>query len=242
MASQSHRRAPMAMRDEARLPPGSRIRADGLYRSQRKWRDLVVALIGREEKTVGQDQNPSPLPPDPEGAPRLFAADTRSAHHRQRQRGRSAMTLGRRERQVLDSIEEGLVGSDPHLAGLLAIFTRLASGEKMPLPENRSANPRRAHRRLPARRWRSGRSRPHCRFMLRRPGFQHSAALMYVLLMVALVVTAMVFSRGNSHRGCPSLFAAPCVKAASAPGSHPAAHGRPVSKGDTRYSRERARP
>jgi hypothetical protein len=152
------------------------------------------------------------------------------------------MRLTGRERQVLDSIAEGLARSDPRLAGLLVSFTRFASGEKMPLREKLAANPRRALRRLPARRCRSGRSRPRCRFMLQRPGFLHAVALMYVLMIVALVVSAIVLSRGSSHRGCPSLWALPCVKTASAPGSRPTAHGRPVSEGDTRYASEGARP
>lgn len=46
LASRCLRRAPMAMRDEARVPPESRIRADGLYRFQCKWCDLLVALVG----------------------------------------------------------------------------------------------------------------------------------------------------------------------------------------------------
>jgi len=175
-------------------------------------------------------------------ARQLFAAGTRSVHHRQRQCGRSAMRLSGRERQVLDLIGEGLARSDPHLVGLLVTFTRLASGEEMPLREKLAANPRRALRRPSAPRCRSGRSRPRCRFMLQRPGFLHAAALMYVLMMVALVVSAMVLNRGGSHRACPSLWAAPCVKTASAPGSRPAAHRRPVGEGDTRYTNEGARP
>lgn len=32
-----------------------------------KWRELFPGLAGREGKTAPQDQNPSPLPPDPMG-------------------------------------------------------------------------------------------------------------------------------------------------------------------------------
>lgn len=213
-----------------------------LYRFRGKWCDLAVAPTGREERTVPQDQNPSPLPPDPEGARQLFAAYTRSAHHRRRRYGRSAKRLSGRERQVLDSIAEGLARSDPHLEGLLVTFTRLASGERMPLRDKLAASPRRGVRRPLARRCRSGRSHPRRGFVLQRPGVLHAAALMYVLVLVALVVSAMVLSRGGSHGGCPSLWAPPCVKTASAPGSRPAAHGRPVSADDARYASEGARP
>lgn len=43
------------------------------------------------------------------------------------------MSLGAWERQALDSIRDGLAGSDPQLAALLTTFTELASGEEMPV-------------------------------------------------------------------------------------------------------------
>lgn len=42
------------------------------------------------------------------------------------------MSISERERQVLESIENGLVRSAPKLASMLAIFTRLTASEKMP--------------------------------------------------------------------------------------------------------------
>ena len=45
------------------------------------------------------------------------------------------MSLSAWEQQTLDSIKDGLVGSDPQLAALLTTFTRLASGEEMPVQE-----------------------------------------------------------------------------------------------------------
>ena len=53
------------------------------------------------------------------------------------------MSLNASEQQALDSIEATLTSSDPKLASLLAIFTRLASGEEMPVRERV-----RVHRRL----------------------------------------------------------------------------------------------
>jgi hypothetical protein len=44
------------------------------------------------------------------------------------------LSPGRWERQALDSIQSTL-GDDPKLAPLLAMFSRLASGEQMPLHE-----------------------------------------------------------------------------------------------------------
>ena len=42
------------------------------------------------------------------------------------------MSISERERQTLESIENGLVRSAPKLASMLAIFTRLTVNEKMP--------------------------------------------------------------------------------------------------------------
>ena len=42
------------------------------------------------------------------------------------------MSLSAWEQQALDSIKDGLAGSDPELAALLSAFTQLASGEEMP--------------------------------------------------------------------------------------------------------------
>jgi len=40
------------------------------------------------------------------------------------------MTLNELETQALGSIEDGLAGSDPRLASMLNIFSRLAAGEQ----------------------------------------------------------------------------------------------------------------
>ena len=45
------------------------------------------------------------------------------------------MSLSGRERQALDSIEVRLTSSDPKLASLLAMFSRLAVDEEMPARE-----------------------------------------------------------------------------------------------------------
>src|SRR5215469_11523826 len=42
------------------------------------------------------------------------------------------MTISERDRQALGSIENRLAGSDPMLASMLNIFSRLAVGEEMP--------------------------------------------------------------------------------------------------------------
>ena len=44
----------------------------------------------------------------------------------------AAMSLSERDQQALDGIEDGLAGSTPKLAAMLATFTRLTAGEEMP--------------------------------------------------------------------------------------------------------------
>src|SRR5260370_14012503 len=72
------------------------------------------------------------------------------------------MSIGAWEKQALDSIADGLAGSAPDLASLLAIFSRLASGEAMPAREKlqmlRQDRPHRSGR-YP----RGGKTRPDAR-------------------------------------------------------------------------------
>jgi Protein of unknown function (DUF3040) len=56
------------------------------------------------------------------------------------------MSLSVREQQALNSIGDGLAGSDPELATLLATFTEQASGEEIPARENIRVTPRWASR------------------------------------------------------------------------------------------------
>ena len=43
------------------------------------------------------------------------------------------MSLNQLKTQALGSIADGLAGSDPRLASMLTIFSRLAAGEEMPV-------------------------------------------------------------------------------------------------------------
>ena len=53
------------------------------------------------------------------------------------------MSLSARDRHALGSIQDQITGSDPQLASLMTMFTRLASGEEMPALEDiRAGGPR----------------------------------------------------------------------------------------------------
>jgi hypothetical protein len=91
------------------------------------------------------------------------------------------MSLSGREQHKLDLIRDRLTGSDPGLAALLATFTRLASGEDMPSQETILAA---APRRAPATVGQPG------------PGWQWTAALLWLLLTTLMITAAVVMSRG----------------------------------------------
>jgi hypothetical protein len=76
------------------------------------------------------------------------------------------MTLNQPETQALDSIADGLAGSDPRLASMLTIFSRLTAGEEMPAREItrvRRGRPAAHHPRLARRHQRRGIASPQAR-------------------------------------------------------------------------------
>jgi hypothetical protein len=109
------------------------------------------------------------------------------------------MSLSAWEQQSLDSIRDGLTGSDPELSALLITFTRLTAGEEMPARATLRARSRRAIQR----------SRLRSRY----------AVLAWLLVTMVMISTALTLSRGNGDQACPrSTFGAVCASAAPAPG------------------------
>ena len=103
------------------------------------------------------------------------------------------MSLSPREQHALDSIRDGLAGSDPQLAALLATFTRLSWGEEMP-----ARKPVRAHKgRHPHR----GKLRRPAHQVYQRLGIQRVALLLWLVITIAMITTAMAFDR-DSQDGC----------------------------------------
>jgi hypothetical protein len=79
-----------------------------------------------------------------------------------------AVSLSAREQQALNSIRDGLAGSDPDLVTLLATFTEQASGKEMPVRENIRVTPR----------W----------------GILRYALVLWLLIAVVLIVVALTLS------------------------------------------------
>lgn len=132
------------------------------------------------------------------------------------------------EQQALDSITEGLARSDPWLAELLAMFTRLVSGEEMPMHEGICEGSWRTVGRR--RRRQSSKSHRRADSMDQYAGFQRAALLMSLLITGVLIVTSVVLSQGGGHSQCRSLWAVACPSSASARSTRHAAHPRPASQ------------
>jgi hypothetical protein len=103
------------------------------------------------------------------------------------------MGLSPREQHALDSIKDRLAGSDPELAALLGTFTRLTSGEEMPDRE-----PVQLRNRRPPH---QGKLSGHAYRVYHRLGFHRVALLLWLVITVALITTAMAFDR-SSQDGC----------------------------------------
>lgn len=122
------------------------------------------------------------------------------------------MSLNARDEQILGSIEDGLARSDPKLAWMLATFTRLASGEEMPVREK-------IHEVRPVAYLRDRRHPPpdvarrRASRLCQRLGLpQHWVLWLAAVTAVALVAVALVFSRGGSgQESCPTSWSAVCI-------------------------------
>ncbi len=118
------------------------------------------------------------------------------------------MSLSVWEQQALDSIKEGLTGSDPMLVGRLTIFTRLASDEEMPTREKIQAGSRR-----PVRQSRPG--PPPTRRVDQRLGLPQAALLLWLVTTLALIAVALACSRSGSQGPCTGSWATLCTGAKS---------------------------
>jgi hypothetical protein len=105
------------------------------------------------------------------------------------------VSLSAWEQQALDSIRDGLAGSDPELSALLATFNRLSWGEDMPVREKIRPHRR---RRYPPR----SKVLRHVHRVYQRLGSQRVAFLLWLLITIVLITVGVSFSRGGSHGRC----------------------------------------
>ncbi len=129
------------------------------------------------------------------------------------------MSLDAWEQQALDSIKDGLTGSDPDLAALLAVFTRLASDDDMPDREEIRPGSRRALRRLRRARWRAA-----FRRVGQRLGLQRAALLLWLLTTAALIAVALALNDTGGHAPCAGLVIPACAVQAPGHSAGPTPH------------------
>jgi Protein of unknown function (DUF3040) len=113
------------------------------------------------------------------------------------------MSLSAREQQALDSIEDGLAGSDPQLTAWLSTFTRLASDEEMPDREKIRTCSAQARARLRRAQWRS-----RVRSAVSQE-FQRAALLLWLATSAALLAVALALTAG--HHACAGTGATACA-------------------------------
>ena len=113
------------------------------------------------------------------------------------------MSFSAWEQDALDSIKSGLTDSDPALAAQLIMFTRLASGEDMPVREKLQAVKRQVARRR--------------RRMYQRLGVGRAMLLVWLVTTLTLVAAALAGSRGDGPRSCAGSFVTLCGGASAAP-------------------------
>jgi hypothetical protein len=106
------------------------------------------------------------------------------------------MSLSAWEQDALDSIKHGLADSDPALVARLAMFTRLAHGEDMPVREKLQAARRRVARR---------RNR-----MYHRLGVGRAMLLVWLVTTLTLIAAALASSRASGPSACTGSSATLC--------------------------------
>src|SRR5215472_5457976 len=123
------------------------------------------------------------------------------------------MSLREPETQTLGTIEHGLAGSDPRLASMLNIFTRLAAGEDMPAREKTRVRRRRPAARRPrrARRHpRRGAAFPQPRRRHPRLGWPPAMLVLGAGICAALLTAALALT-ASGHNTCARPMGTACT-------------------------------
>jgi len=134
------------------------------------------------------------------------------------------MSLNETERQALGSLEDGLAGSDPRLASMLNIFSRLAAGEEMPVREMigvRRGRPAARHPRRVRRHPRQGGALPQPRRRHARLGRQQAMLLLWAVISAVVLAVALVLNTSGHNASCIRSVrtACPSPPSGSGPGS-----------------------
>ena len=122
------------------------------------------------------------------------------------------MSLNQPETQALGSIAVGLAGSDPRLASMLTIFSRLAAGEDMPVRQKtrvRRGRPAARRPRRARRHPRLGTAFPHPRRRYARLGWQPAMLVLGAVISAALLTAALALT-ASGHQTCARSLGTAC--------------------------------
>src|SRR5215469_9482817 len=122
------------------------------------------------------------------------------------------MSLTEPETQALGSIADGLAGSDPRLASMLTIFSRLAAGEEMPVREKTRVRRGRlaAHRPRRTRRYpRRGIAFQQARRRYPRLGWQSALLVLWAVISAALLAAVLALT-ASGHKACARPMGTAC--------------------------------
>jgi hypothetical protein len=120
------------------------------------------------------------------------------------------MSISERERHALGSIEDGLAGSDPALASMLAIFSALTSREEMPAHEKIRAARRAAHSPRRTRRPRQGTVLRQARRRHPRLDWQQAMLMLWLAISAGMIAVALGLSAGG-HAACTQSLGMVCT-------------------------------
>ena len=123
------------------------------------------------------------------------------------------MSLTQLETQALGTIADGLAGSDPRLASMLAIFSRLAAGEEMPVREKtrvRRGRPAARRPRRARRHPRRGTALPQARHLYPRLGRQQAMLVLWAVISAALLTAALALTT-SGHKTCARPMGTVCT-------------------------------
>ena len=123
------------------------------------------------------------------------------------------MSLTEPETQALGSIADGLAGSDPRLASMLTIFSRLAAGEDVPARQKTRVRRGRLAAHRPRRAWRYPRrgiafSQPRRRYL--RLGWQPARLVLGAVISAALLTAALALN-ASGHKTCAQPMRTACT-------------------------------
>jgi hypothetical protein len=138
------------------------------------------------------------------------------------------MSLSARDRQALGSIQDQITGSDPQLASLMTMFTRLASGEEMPALEDIRTGGPRPRARAAAGRIAARTPRALSRRTRRRLSQQLALYLLWLTVAITLITVTLAINCGSGAPGSctqswAGLGAEYGVARALSPGTRPCA-------------------